>query len=271
METIIFVHGAWVTPLCWRYFVPHFADRGYRTLTPAWPFKDQPLSYEPTRHDPRLTKVGIPEIVASYERIIRDQPRPPILIGHSFGGLIVQLLLDRGFGAAGIAISSVSPRGVFALGRSPLGTAKKLWTLFGTPSRWRTVLPPPERDAEENALRQAQGIEFHLVPESRRIFWQLLTSAAAVDFCNPRRAPLLFAACGKDRCIPVETQRRNWQRYCASPAHTDFALFPDLTHLGIAEPGHEALAAYCAAWADDAIRKTSHQTVPAVQAASIRA
>jgi alpha-beta hydrolase superfamily lysophospholipase len=251
MDTIIFVHGAWVTPLCWRYFVPHFADRGYHTSTPAWPFKDRAVGDQLACPDPRLAKVGIPEIVERYQSIIQSQPKPPILIGHSFGGLIVQLLLDRGFGAAGIAISSVPPRGVLALGPSPWSAAKKLWTLFGSRPRWRTILSPPERDAEEKALRKAQGIEFHLVPESRRIFWQLLTSAAEVNFRNPKRAPLLLVACGKDLCIPAEAQRRNFERYRAYPARTDFELFPDLTHLGIAEPGHDALAAFCAAWAED--------------------
>ena len=250
MPTVIFVHGAWVTPRCWRYFAPLFADKGYRTLAPAWPFKDREVSDQLAHPDPRLAKAGIPEIVAHFRAIIRSQSKPPVLIGHSFGGLIVQLLLDQGYGAAGVAISSVPPRGVSALS-SPARAVSKLWKLFGSPSRWRGILPPPQPDAKEKGAHQAQGIELRLVPESRRIFWQLLTPAAEVDFRHPARAPLLLVACDKDRCVPVEAQQRNWQRYCASPARTDFALFPDLTHLGIAEPGYEALAAYCLAWTDD--------------------
>jgi alpha-beta hydrolase superfamily lysophospholipase len=254
MQSVIFIHGAWATPLCWRYFAPLFAAQGYRTLAPAWPLKDRPVCEQQAHSDPRLAKVGIPEIVAHYKEIIRRQSQPPVLIGHSFGGLIVQLLLDQGFGAAGIAISSVPPRGVSALSLSPLKAIHKLWTLFGTPSRWGGILPPPEHDAAERALRRRQGIELYLVPESRRIFRQLLTAAAAVDFRNPHRTPLLLVVSGKDRCLPVEAQRRNWERYNASTARTDFALFPELTHLGIAESGHEALAAYCLAWVDDRLR-----------------
>ncbi|HUO31905.1 MAG TPA: alpha/beta hydrolase [Bryobacteraceae bacterium] len=252
MSTVIFIHGAWVTPRCWRYFAPLFADKGHRTLLPAWPFKDREVSKQLRHPDPRLAEVGIPEIVAHFKEIIRSQSNPPVLIGHSFGGLIVQLLLDQGYGAAGIVLSSVPPRGVSALG-SPTRAIRKLWKLFGATSPWRGILHPPQPDAREWAVHQAQGIEMHLVPESRRIFWQLLTSAAAVDFRNPARAPLLLVACGKDRCFPVETQQRTWQRYCASPARTDFALFPDLTHLSIAEPGYEALAAHCLAWTDDCL------------------
>jgi pimeloyl-ACP methyl ester carboxylesterase len=167
-------------------------------LAPAWPLKGRPVGDQLAHPDPRLARVGVPEIVAHYEAIIRSLPKPPVLIGHSFGGLIVQLLLDRGFGAAGIAISSVPPRGVSALGHSPLRAVTKLWRLFGTPSCWRGILPPPEPDADEEALRKAQGIEMQLIPEGRRIFWQLLTRAAEVDFHNPRRASLLLVGCGKD-------------------------------------------------------------------------
>jgi len=257
MPTVIFIHGAWVTPLCWRYFAPLFGDKGYRTLTPAWPLKDRAICDQLAHPDPGLAKVGIPEIVAHFKAIIRSQPEPPVLIGHSFGGLIVQLLLDQGYGAAGIAISAVPPRGVSALGSSPIQAARKLWKLFGRRSPWRGILPPPRPDATEKALHQAQGIETFLVPESRRIFWQLLTPAAQVDFRQPERAPLLLVACDQDRCVSVETQQRNWQRHCAAPARTDFALFPQLTHLGIAEPGCEALAAYCVAWADDRLASSA--------------
>jgi len=205
--------------------------------------------------------------VAHYQAIIRRQPKPPVLIGHSFGGLIVQLLLDQGYGAAGIAISPVPPRGVRAPAFSPITAAKRLWKLFGSPSRGRSILPPPERDADEKALRKAQGIEVQLVPESRRIFWQLLTRAAEVDFRNAGRAPLLLVGCGKDRCLPVEAQRRNWGCYAGSPAPTDFALFPELTHMSIAEPGHEALAAYCLAWAEDRLAANAASAQPAVEVA----
>ena len=248
-DAILFIHGAWVTPLCWRYFEPLFAARGFRTLAPAWPYKEKPIADQLTHPDARLGRTGIPEIVAHFKRIICGQARPPVLIGHSFGGLIVQILLDQGFAAGGIAINSVPPRGVAParfLAPNPL---RRLRLLFGTPFSWRKALFPPELDADEAALAQANGIQVHLVPESGRIFWQLFSAAARVDFRNGQRAPLLLVAGGKDRCIPAETQRRNREAYRESKARTDFALFPELTHLSIAEPGREALAAYCADWA----------------------
>ncbi|HLY18210.1 MAG TPA: alpha/beta hydrolase [Bryobacteraceae bacterium] len=249
-DTIVFVHGAFATPLCWRFFAPLLADRGYNTLTPAWPCKGRPPDEQVAHPDPRLARVGIDEIVAHYAAIIRAQPKPPVLIGHSFGGLIVQKLLAQGLGAAGIAISSVPPRGVSPVSFS-LKPLKRVWQIVVAPSRWQPILSPPPPDGAETALRKAQGIEMHLVPESQRIFRQLFGPAGAVDFLKHDRPPLLLVACGKDPCVAPATIRRNHERYRASGARTDFVLFPELTHLSIAEPGCEELAAYSAAWADD--------------------
>src|SRR5262245_11800449 len=112
-RTIVFLHGAWVTAACWEKMQPWFEARGYATLAPNWPGKDRPV--EATRRDPSpLAGLGVGEIVASYESVVRGLPEPPILIGHSFGGLFTQILLDRGLGAAGVAIDSAPPRGVWA-------------------------------------------------------------------------------------------------------------------------------------------------------------
>jgi alpha-beta hydrolase superfamily lysophospholipase len=258
---LVFIHGAWVTPMCWRYFEPHFTARGFQTLTPAWPFKGRTPEDQLLNPDPRLAKTGIPEIVAHFKAIIGEQVKPVVLIGHSFGGLIVQILLDHGFGAGGIALNSIPPRGVAPMRLFSIQSLRRLRSMFGTPFSWRKVLAPPGEEEEERALRQAQGIQKHLVPESGRIFWQLLSSAARVNFGNHDRPPLLLVACGNDRCVPTETQRRNRDMYHAAKARTDFAFFPDLTHLSIAEPGHERLAALCAAWIDARLaeRETGEQ------------
>jgi hypothetical protein len=101
------------------------------------------------------------------------------------------------------SLSALSPRGprrrwICRPGRPP----KSYGGCIGAPSRWRRILPPPPQDAEEQALRKAQGIEMHLVPENRKIFRELLTCAAAVNFCNPARPPLLLVGAGKDHCVP---------------------------------------------------------------------
>lgn len=238
---ILLIHGAWVTPLCWRYFQPILENEGFETLAPPWPFKERAVAEQLLHPDPRLAQTGIPEILEHYKAIIRKEAAEPVLIGHSFGGLIVQLLLDQGYGAAGIAISSLPPRGVSPIRFFSLRSLKLLRGIFRMPFSRRKILAPPEP--------VPCGIETHFVPESGRIFWQLFSRAAQVNFRNGDRAPLLLVACGKDLNVPEETCRRNREMYGLSPARTDFALFPNLSHFSIAEPGREDLAAYCAAWA----------------------
>src|SRR5437763_5879766 len=112
-QPIVLIHGMWMTPRSWDNWVDHYADRGYRAIAPGWPGVKDP---EETRSDPSALKgLGIKTVVDYYDEIIRGLDRPPIIIGHSFGGLFTQLLLDRGLGAAGGAIGSCPPTGAIAL------------------------------------------------------------------------------------------------------------------------------------------------------------
>ena len=105
---IVLIHGMWMTPLSWEHWVSHYTDRGHRVLAPAWPGLD--AEPEQLRRDPTpLRGIGITDVVDHYDRIIRGLDQPPIIIGHSFGGLYTQLLLDRGLGAAGVALALTGP------------------------------------------------------------------------------------------------------------------------------------------------------------------
>ena len=256
--TIVFIHGAWVTPSCWDPFRTYFEERGYECIAPAWPGKDRPV--EAIRDDPSpLIGLGIAEIVDHYDRIIRALPEPPILIGHSFGGLFVQILLDRGLGSAGVAIDPAPPRGVLAFEPSAfrsLGSVLLTWRGWGKVVRWSFanfryafVHTLPEEDA-----RSAYAT--HVTPETGRIFFQgafagfTRRSPATVDFRNATRAPLLIVAGGKDRIVPASVVRRNYRKYAKSLAVTAFQEFPDLTHWIIAQPGWQAVAEHSAGWLD---------------------
>ena len=111
-KTIMLVHGAWVTTDCWTSFRDFFEAKGHRVVVPEWPYLDRPVEELRRSPDPRLAKMTIKGLVDHFEKQIRDLPEQPVLIGHSFGGLIVQLLLDRGLGAAGVAIDTALPRWV---------------------------------------------------------------------------------------------------------------------------------------------------------------
>ena len=173
-RTIVFIHGAWVTPSCWDPFVEFFSARGYDCLAPAWPGKDRPV--EDIRADPSpLAGLGVGEIVDHYERVIGALPEPPILVGHSFGGLFVQILLDRGLGAAGVAIDSAPPNGVFALEPTAV---RSLASVLLTPFGWRKAVRwsfGAFRYAFVNTLPLDEAratYARHVTPETGRIFFQ---------------------------------------------------------------------------------------------------
>src|SRR4051812_42802483 len=113
-RTIVFIHGAWLTPASWSPFKDEFESRGYTCIAPAWPYMDRPVEELRRAPAPELKTLGIGEILEHYAGIVQGLEEPPILIGHSFGGLIVQLLLDRGLGVAGVAVDPASPRWVLA-------------------------------------------------------------------------------------------------------------------------------------------------------------
>lgn len=255
-QTIVFIHGAWVTPACWDRFIPFFEARGYRCLAPAWPGKDRPI--EEIRADPSpLVGLGIGEIVDHYDRIIRGLDEPPILIGHSFGGLFVQLLLDRGLGSAGVAIDSAPPKGVWAFEptavRALIGVLLT-WRGWRKAVRWKFsnfrygfvhTLPLDEARA---------AFDRYVVPETGRIFFQGTLAALdrnspmQVDFANGTRAPLLLIAGEKDRIVPAVVNRRNHKAYRKSAARTDFREFPGRVHWIIAQDGWDEVAEHAATW-----------------------
>src|SRR6266508_3360738 len=133
---IVFVHGLWMTPRSWEKFAERYADAGYEVHAPAWPGLEGEV--EAVRADPSpLATLTITKIVDHYEEFIRGLSRQPIIMGHSFGGLFMQLLVDRGLGAAGVGLSAGQPRGVHRL---PLSTLHSGSRIFRNPlNRHRAV------------------------------------------------------------------------------------------------------------------------------------
>jgi pimeloyl-ACP methyl ester carboxylesterase len=104
-DTIVLIHGFWVTPRSWEKWIDRYTNRGFRVLAPTYPGFD--VEVEALNADPTpIEKVTVPQIVEHLEDVIRPLEKPPILIGHSAGGVFVQLLLDRGYGTAGVVLNS---------------------------------------------------------------------------------------------------------------------------------------------------------------------
>ena len=121
-ETIVFIHGAWLASNSWERFATFFAERGYATLTPEWPRKAPDVAAQ--REDPAaLAGLGVEEIVEHYTAIVDALDEPPIIIGHSFGGLITQILVGRGHGRAAVALDPAAPKGIKRVPLSSLRAA----------------------------------------------------------------------------------------------------------------------------------------------------
>jgi pimeloyl-ACP methyl ester carboxylesterase len=248
---VVFIHGMYMTPLCWQGWIAHFQARGFDGLAPAWPGRDRTVAELRARHpDPELGALTLSAVIEHLAGVVQGLGVRPVLVGHSMGGLIVQLLLQRGVAAAGVAIDSAPPQGVF--------TAR--WSFVR--SNWGHVNPliPRSRPVAmtferfryafvnglpENVQRVA--FDTQVVPESRRIPAESLTRTARVDFRRPG-APLLLIAGSQDNLIPASLNRRNHARYRRPASVTDFREFAGRTHFIIGQDGWQEVADYVATW-----------------------
>ena len=240
MDTVVFIHGAWLTKLSWENFVPYFEKKGYTCLTPEWPYRDASVEKLQEHTPPELAEVGVVELTDHFESVIRALPKPPILVGHSFGGLIVQQLLDRGVGKAGVALDAVAPEGVLALDWTVLKANSRVLSSWMGWDKVLTMSFPEFQYAFTNTFPEAaqrKYYERYVVPESGRLFFQVAFAsldphrATRVDFRNDARAPLLLIAGEKDHLVPAHVVRSNYEQYQHSAARTDFQEFAGRAHL----------------------------------------
>ena len=110
-RTVVFIHGLWIHGSSWQMWMEFFNEHGYETFNPAWP-GDSAIVAESRANPQSIANRGVTEVADSYANIIVSLPEPPIVIGHSFGGLIAQIILSRGMAAAGIAIDPAPMKGV---------------------------------------------------------------------------------------------------------------------------------------------------------------
>ena len=253
---IVLIHGLWVTSLSWEHWIERYSARGYNVIAKGWPGMD--ASVEKIRRDPSaLVGLGVTEITNHFDRIVKGLKRPPILMGHSFGGLITQILLDRGLGAAGVSIDPAPVKGVIKL---PLSTLRVSFPALRNPANVNKVAGLTAKQfhyAFTNTLSDEESAavyERYEVPGPDRVLFQAGLAnfnphaATRVDFQNSTRAPLLLIAGGKDHIAPASQTRDILNLYGKSTAVTEFKEFPDRSHFTIGQPGWEAVADYALDW-----------------------
>jgi pimeloyl-ACP methyl ester carboxylesterase len=248
-KTVVFIHGLYMTSLCWENWVTLFEAQGYRCLAPAYPGRENKSVQELQTPGAALGKLTLSAILDHLENKIKKLDEKPILIGHSMGALITQLLLNRDLASAGIAIDSAPPSGVFTTTFSFL---KANWGHI-TPfvNQNSPVIMSFERFqyAFVNDMpleEQRAAFEKHVVPESRLIPRETLFGTK-IDF-QKLHAPLLLIAGGNDNIIPPDLNEKNYRKYKSNGSITDFKQFPGRNHFIIGQKGWEEVADYCLEW-----------------------
>jgi pimeloyl-ACP methyl ester carboxylesterase len=254
---VVLIHGLWLTPRSWEHWVPRYEAAGYRVLTPTYPGFEGEV--DGLRADPSpIANLTIDMVADHYEAIVRDLDTPPILIGHSFGGTVIQLLLDRGLGAVGVAIDSALVKGIR---RVPISQIRALFPALDNPAhRHEAVGLTPEQFhyAFTNCLSKEESqkvYDRYHIPAPGRIIWAgalanfQRKSEAAVDFKRPGRAPLLFIAGSEDHVNPASVNKANYKLYLKSDAVTEYTEFAGRCHFTCGQEGWEPLADYALAWA----------------------
>jgi pimeloyl-ACP methyl ester carboxylesterase len=260
---LMFIHGAWLSSSSWENYADYFGKRGFAVSAPEWPRKHGDV--EELREDAeQLEGLGVEEIVDHYEGLVRELDQPPVLIGHSYGGLFVELLLDRGLGRAGVAMSPAPPKGILVL---PFSTLKAGSPALAHPSKWHGVVPLTLDEFTYGFVNTfspedaAAAYERYAVPETGQIFYEAgfanfhLHPPTEVHFKNEDRAPLLIVGATADHTVPASLSKAQYKRYERSPAQTDYLEFEGRPHLHMVGEGWEEVAAGVESWLDGVLDK----------------
>jgi len=257
--TIVLIHGFWVTPRSWEHWITRYESQGHRVLAPAYPGLE--VEVEALNEDPSpLEALTVPAIVEHLEGVVGALDSPPILIGHSAGGVFTQILLDHGFGAAGVAISSAPTEGVPVV---PLSQIKATFPVLKNPANRHRAVPFTPKQwhyAFANTLSEEESLalyERYAIPASGKIFWESALATlqpghqgSYVNYKNDERAPLLFISGSEDHLMPPKVQRSNLKHY-KSDTVTEIKEYEGRDHAIVAEPGWEEVADHALSWALD--------------------
>lgn len=258
-DTVVLVHGLWVTPRSWEHWVTYYQDKGYRVLAPAYPGFE--IEVEALRENPDvIATLTVPETVDHLAGIIEALPSPPIIIGHSFGGTLTQLLVARGLGAAAVVIDSAPTEGVRS---NPPSQAKALLPILKSLSNRHKAAGFTEKEFHyaftntlDDAAAQAAYDRYAIAAPGSWV-WKYGVFAnftpghqeTWVDYTREDRAPLLFIAGSEDHIMPPAVNKSNARKYRKSKAVTAYHEFEGRSHWTCAEPGWEAVADYALNWA----------------------
>jgi pimeloyl-ACP methyl ester carboxylesterase len=267
---LMLIHGAWLSTRSWENYVDYFGTRGFAVSAPEWPRKKGDVE-EMRETAEESAGLGVQEIVDHYATLIGELAQPPVLVGHSYGGLFVELLLDRGLGRAGVAMSPAPPKGILKL---PFSTLKAGAPALAHPSKRHGVVTLTLEEFTYGFVNTfsagdaAAAYDRYAVPETGQIFYEAgfanfhLHPPTEVHFKNGARAPLLIVGAGEDHTVPASLSKAQFKRYEDSPARTDYIEFKGRPHLHMTAPDWPEVAAAIDSWLDGVLDEPLENAEP---------
>jgi pimeloyl-ACP methyl ester carboxylesterase len=253
---VVFIHGLWIHSAAWQPWVELFRSSGYDPTAPGWPGDSD--SVEQTRKNAApVANKGIDDITNAYLDVIRDLPAKPIVIGHSFGGLIAQKLLAGGVAAAAVAIDPGQIKGVKPLPFAQIRSGLPVLSKPGNRKRAVALTRKQFRYGFGNALSARESGELFdqwAIPGPGKPLFEASaanfkkSSPAAVDTRRRDRGPLLIIAGGQDHTVPEVVARAAYNLYSGSGAVTDYHAFPDRGHSLVLDHGWREVADLTLSW-----------------------
>ena len=256
---VLFIHGLWLHASSWGPWLSLFSDAGYAPLAPGWPGEADTVAAARSNPDIVADK-GIDDVTAHFKTIIEALPAVPILIGHSFGGLIAEKLIGEGIGRAAIAIDPAQIKGVLPL---PLAQLRAGLPALGNPfnkSRAVALTAKEFRFGFGNALTEEESDELFekwTIPSPARGLFEVafanftLHSASKVETANDSRGPLLLISGTADHTVPDVTTRATFRQYRDSSAVTELKQFEGRGHSLTIDAGWRDVATACLSWLRD--------------------
>ena len=235
---VVFVHGLWLLPSSWDRWVAFFEEAGYVALTPGWP--DDPQTVAQAKANPEVfAGKGIGEIADYEESIIRRLDRKPVVIGHSFGALLTEILAGRGVAACSVAISPAPFRGVLPL---PISALRSASVGIKNPANWNRAVPltyEQFRYSFANAVGEDEAKELYLgysVPGPAEPLFQAAVanlnpwSEAKVDTKNPERGPMLIISADSDHTVPWAIANASYKKEKRNENVTEIVMMQGRGH-----------------------------------------
>jgi len=256
---VVFIHGLWLHATSWGPWMELFREAGYEPMAPGWP--NEPRTVAAARAEPDLVAdVGIDEAAKHFTSIVQELSTPPVLVGHSFGGMLAEKLLGEGVGAAAVAIDPAQIKGVLPL---PLAQLRSGLPALGNPANLHRSVSLTKKEFRYgfgNAVSEEESDRLYdswTIPSPARPLFQaaaanfVMHAQAAVDTANTERGPLLLISGTADHTVPDVVTRSTFKQYRDSTAVTELKQFEGRGHSLTVDSGWHDVAEAVLAWLKD--------------------